>query len=149
VGQGELTGHPTVRPGTLDDLRAVYDVFVRTTADLERRLGTPEGLNMWTDPALIADYWARHRTLFEHLTRSGDQFWVAEDEGRIISYARGTFHDGVRELIEFFVLPEHQATGVGRELLGRAFPGGAGVRRAVIATTDIRALSRYLALAAA
>jgi hypothetical protein len=70
-------------------------------------MGTPEGVPIRTDPALIADYWERHRTLFGHLTRSAEQFWVAEDDGRIIGHARATLHDGVRELIEFFVLPDH------------------------------------------
>jgi len=36
---------------------AVYDVFAQTTADLERRIGTPEGEHLWTDPAFVAKYW--------------------------------------------------------------------------------------------
>ena len=82
---------PTFRPGTLEDLLAVYDVFTRAVADLERRMGTPEGVKLWTDPAPIAKFLARHRTLFEHLTHTAEQFWVAEDEAHIIGYARGLF----------------------------------------------------------
>ena len=50
----------------------------------------------------------------------------------------------MRELIEFFVLPDRQGRGVGRELLARTFQASAGVRRAVIATTETHALARYL-----
>ncbi|MEW5987410.1 MAG: GNAT family N-acetyltransferase [Chloroflexota bacterium] len=136
--------NPTYRPGTLADARAVYDVFVQTTADLEHRIGTPEGEKIWTDPASIADYWERRQTLFEHVARTAEQFWVAENEGQIIGYARSTLHDGVRELLEYFVLPGHQARGVGRELLARAFPAEGTRHRAIIATTDVRALVCYL-----
>ncbi len=136
--------NPTFRRGTLADLRAVYDVFTETTADIERRMGTPENKNIWLDAAFVADYWERRQSLFMHLTRTAEQFWVAEQNGQIIGYARATLHDGVRELIEYFVLPKHQAQGVGRELLARSFPAGGARRRAVIATTDIHALARYL-----
>ena len=134
----------TFRPGIPDDSRAVYDVFTQTTADLERRMGTPDSENFWTDQAFISDYWERRQSLFDHLTRTAEHFWVAENYGQIIGYARSTLHDGVRELIEFFVLPGHQARGVGRELLARSFPASGARRRAIIATTDMRALARYL-----
>jgi len=49
------------------------------------------------------------------------------------------------ELTEFFVLPAEQAKGVGRALLERAFPPGRGEVRSIIATTDVRALTRYYA----
>jgi len=48
------------------------------------------------------------------------------------------------ELSFFFVEPGTQSKGVGRELLGRAFPDGRGPRRSIIATQDARAMSRYL-----
>ena len=48
------------------------------------------------------------------------------------------------ELTEFFVRPSIQSQGLGRDLLDRAFPLGRGHLRIIIATTDIRALSRYL-----
>jgi hypothetical protein len=41
------------------------------------------------------------------------------------------------------VLPASQSAGVGRALLERAFPLGRGDVRSIIATTDVRALSRY------
>ena len=134
----------TYRPATMADIRAVYDVFTRTTADLERRMGSLENAEMWTEPAFVEDYWQTRGPLLEHLARNADRFWVAELDGQIIGYARSSLHDGVRELIDYYVLPSHQATGVGRELLERAFPRGGSRRRAIIASTDIRALARYL-----
>jgi GNAT superfamily N-acetyltransferase len=133
-----------IRPGTLADNPGVYAVFVRAIADLERRMGTPEGEKNWTDPAFIADYWKRRQPLFDHLARTAEQFWVAEDDGQIVGFARTTLSDGVRQLTEFFVLPGNQSAGVGRELLARAFPARGARNRAIIATSDIRALARYL-----
>ncbi len=49
----------------------------------------------------------------------------------------------VRELTEFFIKPGLQSQGVGKALLERAYPDD-GMRRSIIATTDLRALVRYL-----
>ena len=135
---------PTYRVGTAEDAPAVYEVFVHAIAELERRSGMPEIDNMWMDPATVAEYWERKRPLFEHLARTAEQFWVAEHDEQITGYARATLCDGLRQLTDFFVLPAHQAAGVGRELMMRAFPAAGARRRAVIATRDVRALARYL-----
>lgn len=134
----------TFRPGRLDDSRAAYEVFAQAAAELERRLGTPDSENEWTDPAFVADYWERAQPLFAHMMRTADQYWIAEEDGQIIGVARSSIRDGVRELLEFFVLPDRQVQGVGRELLARAFPSSGARRRVVTATTDIRGLARYL-----
>lgn len=136
--------NPTFRPGTLDDCRAAYDVFRFTTADAERLAGNPENADFWTNPVTAEEFWQRRRPLFEHLTREADQFWVAEHEGQIIGFARSSLHDGLREVHDYFVLPDDQAKGVGRELLTRSFPAGGARRRAVIGSTEIRAVARYL-----
>lgn len=135
---------PTFRRGTLDDAQAVYQVFTQATIDVERRMGLPEHEIRWIDPAFVAEYWQRRQPLLRHLTETAEQFWLAELNGQIIGYARATLHDGLRELLDYFVLPEHQGGGVGRELLARTFPAEGARHRAIIATTDIRALARYL-----
>ncbi|MDP9358451.1 MAG: GNAT family N-acetyltransferase [Chloroflexota bacterium] len=135
---------PTFRPGTPDDTRAIYDVFVQSIGDFERRGGTSDGDNVWFDPGWVARFWERRGPLFDHLARTAEGCWIAERDGQVIGYARATLHDGVRELTEFFVLPGHQAGGVGCELLARAFPHGGARRRVIIATTDTPALARYL-----
>ena len=129
----------TYRTATSADTPTLFAINERAVADLARRLGYP-----WDqgpgDPAL----WARRRPMFEHLAATADQCWVAEDDGgQIIGYARSILRDGVRELTEFFVLPGRQSSGVGRELLARAFPAGAR-QRIIVATSDTRALARYL-----
>jgi ribosomal protein S18 acetylase RimI-like enzyme len=90
------------------------------------------------------DAWTRRRPLFEHLARTAAYFWVAEQDGSVIGYARSIARDGVLELTEFFVRPGHQSAGVGRELLAHAFPSDDARHRVIVATTDARALGRYL-----
>ena len=82
--------------------------------------------------------------MFEFLARTAAQFWVAEKDGEIIAYARSIEHDGLMDLTEFFVLPNQQSAGVGRELLALAFPKSKARYRVIVATLDERALSRYL-----
>jgi hypothetical protein len=93
------------------------------------------------DPAL----WARRRPMFEYLAATAERCWLAVDEaGQVVGYARSVWHDGTRELTEFFVLPGQQAAGVGGELLARAFPAEGATRRFIVATSEIPALARYL-----
>ena len=73
-----------------------------------------------------------------------DQYWVAEnDQNEVIGYARSIVRGDHRELTEFFVLPGEQSAGIGRGLIARAFPPDTP-HRSIIATTDFRALARYL-----
>ena len=132
-----------IRPGTLDDTIAVYNVFQKSALDLGQRLGSM-AITGGEDPAVLEKLWERRRPLFEHLAQTAEQFWLAEDEGHVIGYARSTLRDGLRELTEFFVLPGHQSAGVGRELLARAFPAEGAARRCIAASIDSRAVARYL-----
>ena len=128
------------RPGTPADSRLAFDIFETTIDDLSRRTATTMSATAG-DPAA----WDKRRPLFDHLAATGDQWWFAEDEmsGEALGYARSIVRDGVRELTEFFVLPTAQAAGVGRELIARAFPDDTR-HRAIVATTDARAIARYL-----
>lgn len=134
----------TYRPGVVADGPAVYNVFVESTIDLEQRMGLPAADIIWLQPDFVASYWQRRQSLFDHLARTADQFWVAEQDGQIVGFARSSVRDGVRELLEFFVRPGLQGQGIGGELLRRAFPAGSARRRAIIATREMRALARYL-----
>jgi hypothetical protein len=82
--------------------------------------------------------------LFEFLAQDCAHFWVAEKDGEIIAYARSIEHGGLLELTEFFVLPDQQSAGLGRELLFRAFPVANECYRIIVATLDERALYRYM-----
>jgi GNAT superfamily N-acetyltransferase len=133
----------TFRPGTIDDSYLVFCLFEETLADLFRRLGSTTRTS-WEDPAALTRMWEERRSLYEHLARTADQFWLAEREGQIIGFARSILRDGLCELTEFFVRPGEQSVGVGRELLARGFPIEGTTRRSIIATTDTRAQARYL-----
>jgi GNAT superfamily N-acetyltransferase len=127
-----------LRPGTLEDTRAAFDVFVPTVRDLSTRQGTPWEANP-------EEMWPRMEPIMTMLAEHAAEWWVAEDEnsGEMIGYARSVERGGLFELSEFFVLPSRQAAGLGAELLRRTFPLGRGEVRAIIATTDLRAQARY------
>ena len=129
------------RTGTPADSRTCFEVFEASVDDLSQRFGM--GANATAgDP----DAWGIREPLFEHLARTADRWWIAEDEasGATVGYARSIVRDGVRELTEFFVLPDAQSGGVGRELLARSFPSDGARHRAIVATIDPRAIARYL-----
>jgi GNAT superfamily N-acetyltransferase len=127
----------SIRPGTAQDSRPAFDVFLPAITDLARRSGTP-----WDpDPETL---WTRVESMFDHLAAHAAEWWVAEDGvGKVIGHARSVERGGLFELSEFFVLPDRQAGGVGGQLLEKAFPIGRGDVRAIIATTDTRAMARY------
>jgi GNAT superfamily N-acetyltransferase len=135
---GDVSADVEIRRGTPADTRACFEVFLESAVDLTRRIGTP-----WdADPN---DVWAKFEPIFRRLEDIPD-WWVAEAErGGLIGYARSVARDGLFELTEFFVRPGRQSAGVGRRLLELAFPADRGEVRAIIATVDLRALSRYYA----
>jgi GNAT superfamily N-acetyltransferase len=131
------------RPGTLEDSYRVFVLFEYTLSDLSHRLGlTSTGGPV--APEHLAKMWLERRSLYEHLARTAEQFWVAEQAGQIVGYARSILRADVRQLTEFFVLPDVQSDGLGRELIERAFPAEGADRRTLNATTDVRALALYL-----
>lgn len=131
-----------LRPATAADSRACFDVFRDSLADLMRR----NGLLAPGAPGPGGDeLWLAYEAIFEHFAATCAQWWVAEDgDGRIAGYARSTLRGDVLELTEFFVAPGARVKGVGRALLERAFPPGAGAHRAIIATVDAPAVALYL-----
>jgi len=132
------------RSGTPDDSRRVFEVFIESVADLDRRQGTDvEADDFWAKPEAVPAIWERRKPLFDYLEDAA-HFWLAERDGEVIGYARSTVEDGLLELTEFFVRPGRQSAGVGAELLRRAFPQDGARRRVIIATTDVRAQARYL-----
>ena len=133
----------TYRKGTGDDSRAVFQVFNQSIMDLGTRMNTM-AITGGNNPEVLESLWQRRQSMFDFLARTAAQFWVAEDAEKIVGYARSMEHDGVMDLTEFFVLPNQQSTGVGRELLSRAFAKSAARYRVIIATLDERALYRYL-----
>jgi GNAT superfamily N-acetyltransferase len=133
----------TYRTGSLADSRTVFEVFLEAAQDLAQRHGLGWHYDTST-PEAIEKQWSERRSLFEHMATHAESFWIAEEDGRAVGYARTFRRSGLRELTEFFVRPSVQAKGIGRELLARAFPAEGAARRVIIATMDTRALTRYL-----
>lgn len=133
----------TIRQGTLDDSYTVYEIFRSTLTDLGQRLGVM-AITGGDDPQVRAELWQRRRPLFEHLARTADQYWIAEQNGDAVGYARSIVRDGIWELTEYFVLPRLQSAGLGRRLLECVAPPDDVHNKVIIATTDARAQARYL-----
>jgi GNAT superfamily N-acetyltransferase len=132
-----------VRPATPTDMRGAFAVFRRSIAVYLHRLGVLESPEV--TEAMLDELWVQRRPWVEHLWRTAAENWIAVDEaGRPIGWAMSVERDGHLELTFFFVDPAVQSKGVGGALLERAFPLGRGQHRAIIATQDPRALSRYL-----
>jgi GNAT superfamily N-acetyltransferase len=133
----------TYRKGTIEDSFAVLRVFTKAIVDLGERTNVMP-ITGGNDPEVLNSLWERRGPLFEFLAKDCAHFWVAEKDGEIIAYARSIEHGGLLELTEFFVLPDQQSAGVGRELLSRAFPVANERYRTIVATLDERALYRYM-----
>jgi GNAT superfamily N-acetyltransferase len=131
------------RQGTVADSYAVFQVFSQSILDLGERTRVM-AITGGNHPEVLQSLWLRRKFLFDFLAEAAAQFWVAERDGAIIGYARSMEHDGLMDLTEFFVLPDQQSSGVGRELLARAFPNAGARYRVIAATLDERALYRYL-----
>ena len=126
-------------------------VFCRTLWPMLFRLGSVPAPDI-TD-AELAESWIPRKAWIEHLWRTAAENWVAVADpdgadgsvaGSVVGWAMSVQRGPLLELTHFFVLPSVQSRGAGRALLDRAFPVGRGPHRAIIATQDPRATSRYL-----
>jgi GNAT superfamily N-acetyltransferase len=133
-----------IRPGTAADSWAALTVFRHAITNFSRQWGLIAPSAPWPDQADLTASWGRIGSLYEFLAVHGDQFWLAEQHGQVVGYARSIFSDGVRELTEFFVHPQAQAAGIGRQLLAKAFPLDGARHRVVIATLEPSAQSLYM-----
>jgi GNAT superfamily N-acetyltransferase len=135
-----ITAEPEIRRATPDDAEACHEVMWSSVTDFGERHGTPL-------QGTAAEWWRSGEPLHRFLAEHAAEWWVAvaPDTGTPVGYARSIERGGLFELTEFFVVPTSQSRGVGRALIERAFPFGRGDIRSIIATTDVRALTRYYA----
>jgi GNAT superfamily N-acetyltransferase len=130
---------PSVRPLRRDDIDAVHHVTIAAFNDLARRVGDPP-----EPPPPIAPARVRIGRL---LTTDPGGGWVAERCGEVVGCALALVREGFWGLSLLVVRPDAQSTGVGRELLARAWEYGAGARGwIVLASRDPRALRSYARL---
>ena len=111
------------RDGGRADLRGAFDVYERGLAALAERMGTaPAGAGL--READTEGDWRLERPLIEFLAaQEGARFWVCEDGGELVGYARVVPFGRIEHLTELAVLPEYQGRGVGRRLLEHVWPG--------------------------
>ena len=132
-----------IRPGTNADLFGAFVVFRLALFRLNQSLELASPENKPNSESLSAHF-EIFRTYTEHLAQTADQFWVAEEAGEIIGFARSFRRAGIRQLSELFVHPDKQSHGVGKRLLEAAFPADSATNRVIIASPDVRAMTRYL-----
>jgi GNAT superfamily N-acetyltransferase len=130
-----------IQPGTADDNLAAHNLFLDSVWDLAWRMGLSDGERVPSQEQRAASL-QQWQPLFDHLSATCDQYWVAKRDGQLLGFARSIVRDGVRELTEFFVAPQAQSDGIGRELLARAMPPGAR-HSYIVATPDLRAQALY------
>lgn len=138
-----MSAEITYRAGTLADSYTVFELFENTLADLLQRLGSTKPTSA-ANPRSLARMWEERCSMYEHLARNAHRFQIAEQDGVAVGYARSIIRGDIQQLTEFFVLPEVQSSGLGRELLRRTFSDNGTRLRSIIATTDVRAQVLYL-----
>jgi GNAT superfamily N-acetyltransferase len=127
-----------LRRGVLADNRPCHDLLMEAVIDLTERQGS-----RWEADREAT--WPLFEPVYRLVAEHAAEWWLAEDPSshQLLGYARSIERGGLFELSELFVRPGRQSSGVGRQLLERAFPAGRGEVRVIVATTDARALSRY------
>ena len=73
-----------LRQGTGADSYSIFKVFEESLADLNQRFGSTTPTS-WQEPAALARMWEQRRSLYEHLANRAEHFWVAEENGEIIT----------------------------------------------------------------
>jgi GNAT superfamily N-acetyltransferase len=132
------------REGRSRDLRETFDLFERALAGAAQSLGIlPPGTS--PDPPELEERWRRSRSLIEFLAAQEGCYWVCEDAGAIVGYARMVRFDGMDQLTEVMVEPPHQGRGIGRGLLQRCWPDPPTLElgRIVVAAGTLVDLSLY------
>jgi len=124
-----------IRPALEVDLPAAYSVFRRSIEDLYER-------HRFEPPRPPQDVFVRqHAHLLEH---DAVRFWVATEEGRLVGFSAAFVRGDAWFLSALFVSPEHQARGVGKELLARVWDGDSEVRRRITIVDAIQPVSTGL-----
>lgn len=127
---------PEIRRARPGDLEACGDVVVRALADLAQREGRAGPV---PDAAALMPL-----LRFAH-QQAPEAFHVAVAQDDIVAFSSAWARDGLWWLGYLFVLPEHQSSGVGRQLLARTLAPGAGAPNTfTFASSDRRAVSLYM-----
>jgi GNAT superfamily N-acetyltransferase len=132
-----------IRPARHEDGLAAYKVLLESFVHLEVGMGIRKIPYIPSETAMEIEY-VQHQPLDKFLTGHAESFWVAEQAGELVGYARAMNSGGLRELTDFFLLPEAQAHGIGKTLLERAFPRAGASHRLIISTVNLSAQVLYM-----
>ena len=136
----------TFREGRRSDLRGAYGLFERAVNATAGRMGATDVGHPLDEEAIEAN-WRVERPLLEFMeAQPGGNFWVCERENELAGYARVVQFGRMQELTEVSVEPAEHGRGIGRELLGRCWPGGPtkDTGRIVVAAGSVVDLSLYM-----
>ena len=134
------------REGTASDLESTFALSERAIYDTAVKRGVLPAGRMPTE-GQVRTSWRRHRKLIEFLAaKEGSRYWICERAGEPAGFARVVQFEGMEELTELMVEPEHQGRGIGRALLERCWPTDPTpeLGRVVVATGEPTDIGRYM-----
>jgi ribosomal protein S18 acetylase RimI-like enzyme len=113
----------TFREGTPADLRDAFEVYERSLLATAERMGvSPAGAGLKEGD--VDRDWRVERPLIEFLAaQEGARFWLGEDGGDLVGYARVVPFGRIEHLTELSVLSEYQGRGIGRRLVEHVWRG--------------------------
>lgn len=132
------------REGRARDLRATFGLFERALAGTAQGLGImPPGST--PDEGEVERRWRRFRPFVEFLAAQEGGYWLCEDGGALVGYARVVRFGEMEQLTEVMVEPSHHGRGIGRALLQRCWPTPPtpDLGRLVVAAGSLVDLSLY------
>lgn len=132
------------REFSVGEVESVSPVFVAAYNDLLLRRGEEPYVDLNDEQALAASWEKDRRSIFEHMTETGSASWLAEDDERVLAYARSLVRDGVAQLTDFFIVPHLQKKGVGKKLLEKTFESLDVEHKTIISTSNGAAMTLYL-----
>jgi GNAT superfamily N-acetyltransferase len=133
------------REGLVSDLETTFGLSERAMHDSAVKQGVMPASEAITDAHISAD-WTRQHSIIEFIaSQPGGRYLIAENSSGPVGYARTVSFEGMEELTELMVLPDHQRRGIGRQLLDIAWPGDPSpeMGRVVVAAGSASDLSLY------
>lgn len=109
------------REGRARDLRPTFTISALAVHHTATRMGLLDVPP--PTPAQIDAEWEIQRGVLEFVAaQPGGTYWICEDDGREVGYARVFRGPDMEQLTELMVLPDYHGRGIGRALLRRCFP---------------------------